>query len=643
MKPTISKIFALSVIALVAVIVYANSLHNSFQYDDRLFIVDNPAIRDIHDFPALWNFPPSRTRFISVFTFALNYHFHKLDVLGYHLTNLVIHIGCGIFVFLLLELLWGTPAIAAENRKKGAASGAVIALIAALIFIAHPVQTQAVTYISQRMASLAALFYLASIYFYIKGRLKSDKSLTCVGCFCGSFLLAVFGMLTKEIVISLPLAVVLLEWFFFKPEGGYKSFRKMHGLLLAAIVFALLIIPALLSFQIAEILFAPRVSLSHAHETITFGKYVLTQFKVSATLLRLFFIPVRQNLDYDFPLSRSLWEPATFGSFAMMLVLWGMAVKFFTRHRMLSFGIFWFWLTLLPEFVPRPFLIFEHKLYLPSFGLCILLSVGLNQLIRNSKMYIITTSVIILGLSFLTFERNKIWRNEVTLWQDVIKKSPNKASAHLNLGVAYAREGDEARAIAQMNEAIELDPALKEAYNSRGTIRAKQKFYDLALADYERAFVIDPRYAEALYNIGIMYQKNDQPDQALHYYARALEVNPKYVQVYNNRCGLYIDQGKMDLALEDMNKAIETAPGAKGLYLNRGQLYESLKQYDKALKDYERIVQLDARDVSAHFKKANVYFILNDPANMRREADRILKKDPGNRRAQLIRARPSAR
>jgi len=221
LRPSLSNIAPYAAIALLGAIVYANSLANSFHYDDRLFIQDNPSIRDIRDLPAMWNFLPSRTRFVSLLSFALNYHFHKLDVLGYHLTNVAIHIGCGMLVFALIKLLGSLTGEPIDPKRRAPDHSSAMALAGALIFIAHPVQTQAVTYISQRMASLATFFYLSSVLFYLKGRLISKKNWTTYGYFTGCFLAAILSLLSKEFAISLPLGILAVEFYFLRPRGGY--------------------------------------------------------------------------------------------------------------------------------------------------------------------------------------------------------------------------------------------------------------------------------------------------------------------------------------------------------------------------------------------------------------------------------------
>ena len=151
---------------LLGTLIYSNTFFSSFHFDDIASIVENFAIRHILNLQAIWNFWP--TRFITYLSVALNYHFHQLNVLGYHLFNLTVHLGSAILVWWFMLLTFSTPVMKDEKIAKHAN---LIALFASLVFLTHPIQTQAVTYIIQRATSLATLFYLASLCFYVKSRL----------------------------------------------------------------------------------------------------------------------------------------------------------------------------------------------------------------------------------------------------------------------------------------------------------------------------------------------------------------------------------------------------------------------------------------------------------------------------------------
>ena len=366
------SLISILLICLLGIIAYSNSFDCSFHFDDTLTIVNNIAIRDLSNVKAWWSFAPSRP--IGFLSFALNYHFHRLDVWGYHLVNLAIHIVNAVLVWWLVMLTMATPVMKAQpvSRHKGA-----MALFTALLFVSHPLATQSVTYIVQRLASLATLFYLLSLALYVKGRLgEGNKERRVLFFYTGSILCAVLGMLTKEIVFTLPFALILYEFSFIK-TGTWKIDIKDRGIQIPVIILVIFVVLFFLNFSVDIFNPIPPLLNQGYDYPITAWEYLLTQFSVILTYIRLFIVPVNQNLDYDYPISHSLLEWHTlFGllSLAGILVL---GILVFRRYRLIAFGIFWFFLTLSVESSIIPIsqnVIFEHRTYLPGLGFFLVLT-----------------------------------------------------------------------------------------------------------------------------------------------------------------------------------------------------------------------------------------------------------------------------
>src|SRR6185503_14617809 len=191
-------------IFLVGSLIYANTLKAPFVYDDEPFIVYNTNIKDLGNLPAIWHAAAVPSRFISFLSFALNYHFHGLDVAGYHLVNIGIHLINALLVYWLMLL-----------TLRGHEARRMLAAAIALLFLTHPIQTQAVTYITQRFTSLATLFYLAAICFYASGRVYRKPIY-----YAGAVLSAVLAMFTKEIALTLPVAIIMYDFYFLKNNVG---------------------------------------------------------------------------------------------------------------------------------------------------------------------------------------------------------------------------------------------------------------------------------------------------------------------------------------------------------------------------------------------------------------------------------------
>src|SRR3989338_7326240 len=460
----VNSLKALAFIA-IGLLIYSNTFQVPFQFDDKAFIENNLAIRDITNISAIWHYLSHPSRFIAFYSFALNYHFHGLDVAGYHVLNLAVHILNAILVYWLSLLLFSTPktahlAIAAHKEP--------ISFFTALLFLAHPLQTQAVTYLSQRFASLAALFYLIALCCYLKARLIpfQQKSRVAWAYFALSIISGILGMFTKQIVFTLPFIILLSEWMFFRDAKPHRVLRLWWMVFGLSIFF-------ILAFFLRETVQAPFktiVSYSHAGEMINGYTYFLTQWRVIPYYIFLLFFPMHQNLDYDFSISKSLFDPFTTfaGAVCLILIIWT-AFRLRARQPLIAFGIFWFFMTLSVEssIIPIRHVIFEHRAYLPSVGFFLVASQSIFLLTRNLKSSIAILSILTILFSVLTFARNKVWQTEFTLWQDAAGKSPQKSRPHIYLGLAYLEQNNLEKAFVHLSAAVHLDPNLAEGYNDR--------------------------------------------------------------------------------------------------------------------------------------------------------------------------------
>ncbi len=598
------RLLSIALISCLGIIVYSNTFHCSFHFDDANSITDNFSIKDISNLQNIWDFWPSR--FITYFSIAFNYHFSGLDVFGYHLFNLGVHIISAILVWWLVLLTLSTPAM---KEQKITQQADFIALFAGLVFVSHPIQTQAITYIVQRAASMAALFYLASLCFYIKSRLLQDTSVIAskakqsfkkiasspmaprndtLGKFyyvC-SLITAVMAMFTKELAISLPLMILLYEFSFLKSK---KSFNWGHAVPFLLTIF---IIPLTVSLTTSI-----RLSGEDANP-ISSTQYLLTQFRVIVTYVRLVFLPLNQNLDYDYSLSNSLFELPTLCSFLFLTVVLFWAKCLFSKYRLVSFSIFWFFLALLPEssLFPIKDVIYEHRLYLPLVGYSIFLVSGVYYLFRKNtiKMMVMTLTMIIACNAVLTYQRNKIWLNDITLWDDVARKSPHKRRPFFMRGLFYNQQGNLPQALSDFNRAIEIDPNYAGAYNERGKVYSQQGNLPQALSDFNRAVELNHNFAEAYNNRGNIYKGQGNLTGALSDFNRAIEIKPKYEFAFANRGNTYTMQGDLTDAISDLSKAIELSPDFAGFYNDRGFLYARKGDFTKAWEDIHQAEKLGA-------------------------------------------------
>lgn len=518
------------------------------------------------------NIYPSRP--FGMFTFALNYHFNQLDVYYYHFVNLIIHLINACLVWWLTLLIFSSPALKDNpiNRQKK-----VIALFTALLFVSHPLATQSVTYIWQRLASMVAMFYLFSLIFYIKARLSNKGNISKTLLFSFSLISAVLAMLTKENAFTLPFAIMLFELFFLRTKKFSLNFRDYRViLLLAAFLGVMLIIPFKYSFSVFKTI-PPR--LGHAY-AITPVNYLFSQFSIIVKYIQLLFFPIDQNLDYDIPISNTFFELKTILCFLFILSLIILAMFLFNKHRVISFGIFWFFLTSLIEssIIPLDDLVCEHRTYIPSFGFFLILTSGIYLLFWNKYKYLaLSIFVLIIGLnSYLTYERNKIWNDFISLWNDNIAKTPNLPRVLLNRGVAFRRLGQWEKAIDDYSNVISINPKLEEGYNDRGFAYVHLGKYDKAIGDFTKIIEIDPRSIIAYSNRGAAFFNLGQWDKAVADFSKAIVLDPKYASAYNNRGAAFCNLGQWDKAIADYSKVIEIDPNNAKAYSNREFAYKKL-------------------------------------------------------------------
>lgn len=368
-------LIAIGLIAGVAFLVYSNTFSVPFQFDDRPNITQNPNIQikvltwDRIEKLIRYTYKES-IRIFSYFTLALNYYFGGLNVFGYHLVNFLIHVFAGIFLYGFLMLTFNLPSL---KDRYGAISYKT-ALFTSLIFIAHPIQTQSVTYIVQRMASLGGMFYLLTFALYIQGRLAGGRGRFLY--FGGAALSYLLGVFSKENVAILPLFITLYEFYFFQnldlSPKGKRILLILIGALCVLGAFGLLLWGKRYFDVIIE---------GYQYRTFTMSERVLTQFRVVLYYLSLliFPLPSRLNLDYDFPLSRAVLDPpSTLISILVVLGLIGYALWTAKKRPVLSFSILWYFGNLAIESSIFPLeMVFEHRLYLPSIGPFLLLSLGI--------------------------------------------------------------------------------------------------------------------------------------------------------------------------------------------------------------------------------------------------------------------------
>jgi Tfp pilus assembly protein PilF len=577
-----SAAYHLIIISIVGALIYSNTLTASFQFDDKLNIVDNPFIRNFNN---LW--PPSGARWFGLLTFSLNYLAGGLNPVGYHVVNISIHILTALSVYLFVRLTFRTPYF--KNFKGAVISDGGLALACALLFIAHPIQTQAITYIVQRFASLATLLFLLSLNCYILARLsvKNNSStstgttylhnLKSINLYITAIFFAVLSLKTKENAVTLPVIVVLYDVMFISSLSALlAAIRKQWRIAVSLTVAALAVLVFITNTYGLRALF----DTFKATNEISRYDYLITQFRVIVTYLRLLFVPIGQTIDHHYKVYSNVFAPEIMASLALIALLMATAVYLYKTSgdgspylRLVSFGIFWFFITLSIEssIIPIIDVMFEHRLYLPGIGVilavtaacaCVLESTALNC--RHSREFAATILVLtVIALSTATYARNKVWKNELTLWSDAIAKKPDNPRGYNMVGIYY---------------------------------QTNFRIYD-AIGYFRKALEVDSSYAEARSNLGNGYVQTGRIDEGLNELMITAKTNrfdeiDTGVLYYNIGKAFHL-KGLPDLAIENLNRALHTIPNEPAVYALLGEVFKQKKLPEQSAENFKKAHQLD--------------------------------------------------
>jgi tetratricopeptide (TPR) repeat protein len=588
--------------------IYSNTLESPFALDDIPRIKKNPDARITeltveNALKAAFGQKSAKARPVGNLSFALNYYFHQYDVWGYHVVNIIIHILTGIVLYAFIKTTLSLPSIKLKDNQAY-----TIALFAALLWLVHPLQTQSVTYIVQRLNSLSGMFYLLSFWLYLKGRLAEEKQKKWPWLAC-SGLAWILALGCKQIAATLRLFICLYEWFFFQDCRSDWLRRNLKYFFLILFLFGLV---ALLYIGLKPVEKMASIG-DYSLKEFTFLQRVLTQPRVVIYYLSLIFFPhpSRLNLDYDFPLSYSLIHPvATIFSLVAIISLLVLAFYLAKRERLISFCILWFFgnLAIESSIVPLA-IIFEHRNYLPSMMICLIPVLLAYRYSKIAWLRIGLLCLIVFVLAVWTYQRNRVWESPLTLWTDVVKKSPNKERPHSNLGLVLANQGKLDEAIVHYKKALQLNPKYPETHNNLGAAFAKQGKTDEAIEQYHNALQIKSDFVEVISNLGLELKKQGKTNEAIEQYQKALQVDPNFVKAYNNLGDTLADNnlgsvlvkiGKTDEAIEHYQKALHIEPDFAEAHNNLGVVLNEQGKTDQAIEHYQKALQIKPDYVKVH-------------------------------------------
>ncbi|MFH1380094.1 MAG: tetratricopeptide repeat protein [bacterium] len=586
----------LILLIILCIILFINTFGNKFVWDDQHVIVDNKYVTNLGNplvyFTAeYWNDYGSAqgTRYLPLRTvsFAIDYAIWKFNHIGYHLTNLLLHIFNVMLVYALVFMLF-------KDIK--------IALFSSLLFAAHPMHVESITWIKNRTDLITLIFYLLGVILFIKSNnltrtiqqkvssikyqvssIKSKVNGTQILLLLGSICCYVLTLMSKEMGITLPAVLLVYLILFFSTSEFKKGLActiPFWIVCIGYIYFKFFIIKAGSMVEFAK----PVLSLF---------THTLVVVKTLAYYLMLLVFPFHFNADRRLLKPLSLFEPTVLGSIFMLIIAGILAVMLFRRSRIGFFMLAWIGITLAPVsniffIIARP--IAEQRLYIPSVGFCVL--VGM-MLMRIKKIGPVMLIIIISSYSFATIMRNRVWKDSISLWSKTVEASPNGSRAHLNLANAYHRERMYDDAFLEYQEASRLLPNDSDIYSNLGVLYYRKGMKKEAFDNMYIALKFDPNLANAYGNLGYMYFLEGNNDLALEYLTKAITLE-KDVSIYHyNLAEVYEKQGDIERAFSEYKLSVRYDPLSVDARNSLALLYIQKKLYNEALKEYEHILEID--------------------------------------------------
>jgi tetratricopeptide (TPR) repeat protein len=567
---------------------------------------------------------------VAAYSFALSYTCGGLHVEGYHVVNVALHLLTGLTLWGLLRRTLRGPKL----RQRFGRAGDALALAVALLWLLHPLQTQAVDYIVQRMEIMMALGYLLTLY--AVARMAEASRARRIWLWGGAaWLSCLLGMLSKEVMVSAPLVAIVFDRVFF--AASWRQLIRRRGVLYLALLATLGVYPLLGLSELG----VGGVKLGFSFTPMTPGRYLLAQPPVILHYLRLAIWPHRLIFDYGSGVLPGVGYAGLCAAMLALLLLVTMVALW--RWPAAGFLGLAFFAILAPtsSLVPLPDVCVEHRMYLPLAALATLLVTGLYalwqrlgspQIARVPSLAMAAAAAVALGA--VTWQRNWDYHSDVNLWQDTVGKCPENARAQNNLAQALIDAGRPAQALPHAEQALRLQPNyvvarynLAMALHGAGQYRQAAEEFTATLrlapdyamahnglglcleslgdraqatAHYDQALKTDPTCAMAHYNLGNLLAGQGHLPEAVDHYHQALALRPDYAKAYVSLGNALAALGQLPLALAQLQQGAQSCPDQADIFYNLGNTLAAMGRPADALPRYQRALQLDPSQVGAH-------------------------------------------
>lgn len=622
--PSSSRLLALSaaaqcrlisaVLVLAGFVAYSNSLDVPLILDDWATIQENPKIRQVQP---LWEAlrPPENTgvggRPIANLSFVLNYALSGDSLRGYHAGNILIHLCGGLLLFGVVRHTLALP----RWSSRFAAHAPLLAGAVAALWLLHPIQTQSVAYLSQRTESLMGLFYLGTLYAFLRGAQSSSFARLCwhalaiVSCAC--------GMATKEGMVTVPALIALLDVLFV--AGSVRNALRQRGLLYVGLASTWILLAFLMSG-----LRGRGVGLGLAAD---WPAYVLIECEAVCRYLWLSLWPA--NLIFDYGTDLHPGGIATVLSIGVLIALIALAIVGLRRRALWGFFVVWFLITLSPtsSVVPIPLQpISENRVYLPLVGVSAAV-VALVYRLRPRSLLPFSAAAA-LAFVALTFARNSDYRTQVSIWADTVAKIPSSSRARNNYGQALQNIGRLAESHAEFEAAIQINPRYAGAYANLASSFGLLGQHDRAVTAAQRAVELEPTDAHASYNLGIALMHSGRLPEAAAALAAATQKRPTFAEAFAWHGHVMLELNRPADAMLLAEQALALKPSLLRPRLVQGEALIQTNRSAEALPHFETALQLAPNLIGAHNNLGLALWKLGRHAEAAAHFETALRLDP---------------
>jgi len=600
---------------LLILLTYANTLFSPFNYDDEAVIRQEIAATG----DRFYQLYPPVYRHLFYLSLTVNHALGGLNPLGYHLFNIALHFLTAVTVLLTAFFTLD------RGTSMGRRFAASIACITAFLFALNPVHSETVTYISARATGLAAFFYLLSLLFFILGSLKESRSKFFPPFFYLLSWTAFFAaVLSKETALTLPAIVFLYDLTFMRGNHWNPLKSRVYYYyfpLLAGVVLVLTLSPSLLAMITVWL---PKLDLS----------YAASQAWVIAYAVKLLFIPINLTFDYDFNPRFFAVGPALVLGVTLFLAMGYATIRKTPKAwGLFCFSLLWFLITLSPtnSFLPRPDLLSERNLYLPSFGLILFGAIMIGTVFKSIRGRFpalrfseLGCLIIILILnSALLMQRNATYRSNILLWEDTVKKAPGKLRALHNLSHFYLAEKKYQPAFVSLKKlaASQASPFYRSiAHNNLGNIYTDLENPVQAEKEFREAIRTDPTIPTGYFNLASLHAAQGQFRQAKEEYEQAEERYALYLWGYRKPAELALNKAKVNFTLglyeqaeQDINRYLQQVPGSAEGRLLAGKIFAATGKESLAIEAFKDVQGNPSAEARAHNNLGILYIQSKKP------------------------------